>query len=256
MGEITKISWTDHTFNPWMGCHKVSAGCANCYAEDFTKNRMGKNFWGLNGNRQVTSDENWRKPLRWNRLAKEAGRNDRVFCASLCDWLEDHPVANATRPRLLQLIRDTPNLTWQLLTKRPERLLSELPPDWGTGWPNVWLGTSIEDMRVAERADYLRAVPAVVHFISYEPALGPLDDLDITNIQWIIYGGESGPKFRPEDKDWARAMRDKCEGTETHFFHKQSAARFTERGVELDGQIIHNMPPWFAQIELPELSLL
>lgn len=246
----TIIAWTDHTFNPWMGCVKVSDGCKNCYAEDLTKNRMGLALWGSNGTRQVTSPGNWKKPIVWNNAARAAGRTERVFCASLCDVFEDHPTANAARPRLWNLIRDTPNLEWQLLTKRPENIARFLPPrSWGVGgWPNVWLGTSIEDNRVAHRAAELVKIPAVVHFVSYEPALGPLDDLDLTHIDWVIYGGESGARHRDEDKQWARAMRDRCSRSGVAFFHKQSAHRFTERGIELDGEIIRQYPSPAARL--------
>lgn len=242
MGTDTKIAWAHHTFNPWMGCTKVSDGCKFCYAEELTTRRMGLSIWGPTATRQVTSKSNWAKPRRWHRDAIREHRTFRVFCASLCDVFEDHPVANAARPYLWELIEDTPLLQWLLLTKRPERIPLCLPDDWGTGWPNVWLGTSIEDARVIERADILRMMPAVVRFISYEPALGPLDALDLTGIDWVIYGGESGPHFRPENKDWARTMRDKCKASGVAFFHKQSAARFTETGTLLDGELLQAFP--------------
>lgn len=244
MAEGSIIAWTENTFNPWMGCTKISDGCRNCYAETLTAGRMGiKNLWGPRGTRQVTSAANWKKPIKWNREAAERGERMRVFCASLCDVFEDHAVANAERPRLFELVRATPWLDWQILTKRPERILANLPEDWGPdGWANVWLGTSVEDMRVASRVDHLRDIPAVVRFLSYEPAIGPLDDLDITGIDWIIYGGESGPGYRPHDLAWPRAMRAKCAETGTAFFFKQSAAHRTEMGIELDGEIVRAYP--------------
>lgn len=242
MSEQTLIAWTDHTFNPWMGCVKVSAGCANCYAERLTHDRMGLRLWGPGSERQVTKAP-WKNVRAWNAAAKKDGVQRRVFCASLCDVFEDHPTANATRPTLWGLVRECENLDWQILTKRPERIADNLPADWGGGgWPHVWLGTSVEDMRVAGRVDHLRSIPAVVRFISYEPALGPLDDLDITGIDWIIYGGESGPGHRPEDKQWARNMHAKCGEAGTAFFHKQSAGYRTEMGIELDGRIVREYP--------------
>lgn len=244
MSEQTIIAWTDHTFNPWMGCEKVSAGCKNCYAATLTKNRMGLDLWGppATTERQVTKAP-WQNVVKWNRDAERSGERKRVFCASLCDVFEDHPTANATRPRLWNLIRQCEALDWQILTKRPERIVDNLPEDWGTeGWPHVWLGTSVEDMRVSHRVDILRDIPAVVRFISYEPAIGPLDDLDITGIDWIIYGGESGPGHRPENKDWARVMHAKCSENGTAFFHKQSAGWRTELGIELDGRIVREYP--------------
>lgn len=242
MGEKTLIAWTDHTMNPAMGCTKVSDGCANCYAEELTSGRMGLKLWGPKGSRQVTK-EPWRNAPRWNRAALESKQSARVFCASLCDVFEDHPTINGIRPRLWDLIRETPALDWQLLTKRPERIVDELPADWGEGWPNVWLGTSIEDERVAHRATELVRAPAVVHFVSYEPALGPLAHaLPIDDIEWVIYGGESGPGFRPEDKQWAREMRQLCKVHGIAFFHKQSAGHRTELGIELDGKIVREYP--------------
>lgn len=242
MAEETLIAWTDKTFNAAMGCTKVSDGCKWCYAEALTKNRMGLSLWGPNGSRQITSAANWKKPKKWNTEALTLGESQRVFCGSLFDYMEDHPTINEMRPRLWDLIRHTPNLDWQLLTKRPERIAENLPADWGDGWPNVWLGTSIEDMRVAGRADHLRKIPAVVHFISYEPALGPLDTIDLTNIQWVICGGESGPNFRVMDLAWARSMRRHCEAHGVAYFFKQSSAYRTEMGTTLDGETIKGYP--------------
>lgn len=242
MADKTIIAWTDHTFNPWMGCTKVSAGCDNCYAETLTKNRMGLKLWGPQSERQVTKSP-WANVKKWQRDAAAAGEIRRVFCASLCDVFEDHPTANATRPRLWSMIRECPDLHFQVLTKRPHNFRRFLPDDWGDeGWHNVWLGVSCEDMRVAKRVDILRKTPGVVRFISYEPALGPLNDLNIDGIDWVIYGGESGSGYRPEDKQWARDMRDKCNSSGAAFFHKQSAAYRTEIGITLDGQIIRDYP--------------
>ena len=241
MSEVTIIAWTDHTFNPWMGCEKVSEGCRNCYAATLTKNRMGLDLWGRSSPRQVTKTP-WKKVVSWNNEAHRIGERKRVFCASLCDIFEDHPTANATRPKVWDLVRQCTALDWQILTKRPERIVDNLPEDWGDGWDHVWLGTSVEDMRVARRVDHLRNIPAAVRFISYEPAIGPLDDLDISGIDWIIYGGESGPGYRKEDKNWARVMHRKCAENGTAFFHKQSAGYRTELGIELDGQIVREYP--------------
>jgi len=254
MAESSIIAWTDNTFNPWMGCVKVSPGCAHCYAETLTKNRMGLHLWGAKAARQVTSPSNWKKPVAWNCEAERDGQRKRVFCASLCDVMEDHPTAAATRPRLWDLIRSTPWLDWQLLTKRPENYAGNLPADWGDGWPNVWLGTSIESNEYLGRADILRQVPATVRFISYEPALGPLTDIDLSGIDWLIVGGESGSNFRLMDHAWARDARAKCGAAGTAFFFKQSSAYRTEMGIELDGQIVRNYPQ--RRIPLPQLSLV
>jgi protein gp37 len=243
MADETLIAWTDHTWNPWMGCAKVSAGCANCYAERLTDERMNiQGLWGIDGERRKTGPATWAKPREWNESARRAQTRAFVFCASLCDVFEDHPVADSLRPLVFDTIRSTPWLDWQLLTKRPENIARNLPNDWRDGYPNVWLGTSVEDMRVARRVDVLRDIPATVRFISYEPALGPLDDLNLDGIDWVIYGGESGPGFRPHDLAWPRAMRDRCASLGIAFFFKQSSAWRTEIGTRLDGQTIRKFP--------------
>jgi protein gp37 len=245
VGEVTRIAWTDRTFNPWVGCVKVSEGCRHCYAEVLMVQRFKRRgIWGpaAVAGRQRTRVQTWRKPVLWNQEAAERGHQLLVFCGSLCDVFEDHPDANAVRPDLWDLIRVTPHLTWQLLTKRPENIPFMLPADWGEGWANVWLGTSIEDGRVAERAIALRRVPAAVRFISYEPALGPLDHLTLDGIDWVIYGGESGPGYREHDLNWPRRMRDVCQAQGVAFFYKQSSAPKSEMGIELDGEIVRQWP--------------
>lgn len=247
MSETTLIAWCDHTFNAWMGCEKVSEGCRNCYAATFTKNRMGKELWGKNAPRQVTVGP-WKEVAKWNRDAAAGVPGLRgpgphlVFLGSLMDWAEDRHDLIEPRARMWDTVRACRHLHFQMLTKRPQNIERLLPADWGDGFPNVWLGTTIEDMRVAARADYLRKIPAVVRFVSYEPAIGPLNDLDLTGLDWVIYGGESGSGYRPEDKQWARDMRDKCTAADVAFFHKQSAAFRTEQGIELDGEIVRHFP--------------
>lgn len=244
----TIIAWTDFTFNPWMGCTKVSEGCRNCYAATLTKNRMGLDLWGPSANRQVTKSpwDNIRKEQRLSSSGVSGvlgpGQPRLAFTGSLMDWAEDRDDLIAPRVRLWETIRQCPNVHFQLLTKRPENIVRFLPVDWGTGYKNVWLGTSVEDMRVDWRVDRLRDIPAAVRFISYEPALGSLADLDITGIDWVIYGGESGPGYRHENKDWAREMHRKCSAADVAFFHKQSSGYRTEMGIELDGMIVRNYP--------------
>ena len=142
MAEKTLIGWTDHTFNPWMGCTKVSDGCKNCYALTLTRNRMGLALWGARADRQVTKGP-WKNVLSWNRKSPQnlgvlgAGKPDLCFTASLCDIFEDHPIANRTRPAVWDLIRQCQNIHFQILTKRPHRIVDNLPLDWGhSGWPN------------------------------------------------------------------------------------------------------------------------
>src|SRR5256885_1960194 len=172
MGEKTGIAWTDSTFNPWFGCVKVSPACHHCYAETFTK-RIGLKVWGQNSDRKFFSEKHWNEPLRWNRKAAAAGPRHRVFCASMADVFEDRQDLLAERERLWHLIDTTPHLDWLLLTKRPEHIARMLT---GPMRPNIWLGTTVEDQHWADiRLSELVRVPAVVHFVSYEPALGPLD---------------------------------------------------------------------------------
>ena len=133
--ENSGISWTGNTFNPWVGCTKVSAGCDHCYAESLSK-WTGYAKWGAGAERRVTSDENWRKPIKWNGQAQEAGTRTKVFCASMADIFDSEAPAEA-RERLWDLIRTTPFLDWQILTKRPQNISKMLPPDWAEGWDNV-----------------------------------------------------------------------------------------------------------------------
>lgn len=241
MAEKTLIAWTHHTFNIAWGCTKISPGCTNCYADDLA-GRYGHDVWGPKKPRRTFGEKHWSEPLKWEAEAVQAGERRRVFCSSMCDVFEDHPTIDQERARLWSLIARTPHLDWQLLTKRADRIAANLPAGWPEKWPNVWLGVSIENNDYVGRADRLRQIPAAVRFISYEPALGPVPDLDLAGIDWLIYGGESGPKYRPEDKQWARDVWAKCRASGTAFFHKQSAHRFTERGIELDGKIVREYP--------------
>jgi protein gp37 len=236
------IAWTDNTANFWMGCAKVSPGCAHCYAETLTINRMGLKVWGTEAKRQPVAGiyANLRK---WNRAAAAAQARARVFVMSLGDFFEDHPDANAIRPAAWDAIRECQWLDFQLLTKHPENIPAMVPTGWTAApWPNVWLGTSIENDRHAFRADVLKQVPAVVHFISAEPLLGPLPSLDLSHIEWVIVGGESGTGYRPMDHAWARELAARCRKKKVAFFFKQSAAPRTEMGIELDGQIQRAYP--------------
>ena len=222
MGENSKIEWCDATMNPWVGCTKVSPGCDNCYAEAMMDKRWGKVKWGPHGERRRTGDENWRKPLRWAKTARGAGKRPRVFCASLADVF-DNQVPPKWRADLFELIRATPELDWLLLTKRPQNIKRMLPP---VDWHNIWLGTTCEDQqRMRERYIALTDVKNVAkHFISYEPAIGPLE-LPIPPIDWIICGGESGPKARQMDLQWARDLRDYCAEWNIPFFFKQTTGK-------------------------------
>lgn len=231
MAETTKIEWADSTFSPWTGCQKVSSGCDNCYAEAWA-NRSGIVKWGPHATRRRTSPTLWAKPRQWQANAaafqRRHGHRQRVFCASLAD-IFDNKAPPGARCDLFTLIRSTPDLDWLILTKRPENITRFLPDDWGadwgTGYPNVWLGTTTEDEKhYRMRWPVLAAIPATVRFISYEPAVGPLGPLDLGDGKvphWVIGGGESGPKARAMSAEWARAVRDDCRRSGVPYFFKQ-----------------------------------
>lgn len=241
MGEKTNISWCDSTWNPWIGCTKVSAACDNCYAETLTK-RYGWAKWGAGELRARTSTANWRKPIAWNKAAAAAGVRRRVFCASLADVF-DAEVDAAWREELMEMIEVTDQLDWLLLTKRPQvakKFFTDRPvPD------NVWLGTTVEDQKMANlRIPILLSIDAKVRFLSCEPLLGPielrgqvfpesvghrgnaLEGLPMpgsawSKIDWVIAGGESGAHARGMPLDWARSLRDQCTAAKVAFFMKQ-----------------------------------
>lgn len=236
MSEQTNIEWCDSTFNPWTGCTKVSPGCDNCYAEGWAK-RSGTVHWGPHAERRRTSVANWKQPLRWEReheaFAAQHGRRRRVFCASLADVF-DNAVPAQWRLDLFRLIADTPHLDWLLVTKRIGNvagMLAELATASGGGsapMPNIWLGITVVNQTEADRdIPKLLHVPAVVRFLSCEPLIGPLDlgrehrTTWLHLLDWVIVGGESGPKARPMHPQWPRDLRDQCAAAGTAFLFKQ-----------------------------------
>lgn len=240
MAENSKIEWTDHTFNPWVGCQKVSPGCDHCYAEGWSK-RSGMVQWGPHGERKRTSVANWKKPYKWNAEAKASGVRRKVFSASLADWL-DNRADQEWRVLLARLIADTPDLDWLLLTKRIENF-ARLSP-WGSSIPfpsNVWLGVTAEDQeRYDQRWTILSKIPATVRFISYEPAIGPIIDLYSMSAlpDWVIMGGESGHGARHMEEGWAHYLRTYCAGLRIPFFFKQ----MTGKKPIPDGLLIREFP--------------
>ena len=226
MGENSKIEWTDHTFNPWIGCQKVSPGCDHCYAEAMMDHRYGKVEWGPHGERKRTSVGNWKKPIKWNADAsafnRQHGHRPRVFCASLADVF-DNQVPSAWRKDLFALIAECRRLDWLLLTKRPENISKMLPSDWGDGYRNVWVGVTAEDqIRFDHRWTHLQKIPAVIKFVSYEPALGPVRlPADGPTPDWLISGGESGGGARPVKRRWIRNVIADCRERGVAVFHKQ-----------------------------------
>ena len=267
----TNIGWCHFTWNLWTGCSKTSSGCAHCYAETWAK-RTGRNIWGEDAERPRT--KTWGRVKKFREMARDPewrnhvglpdGQRARVFIGSLMDWAEGREDQAPIIAEAWPIIRESTELDFLMLTKRPHRIPELLPADWGDGYPNVWLMTSIESglsnhkdretrAPVWRRAEALLSVPAKVHGISYEPAVGPLAGVmgefgfEGRRIGWVIYGGESGPGWRaegdPDDpKRWAREMRDACAAHGVPFFHKQSAAFRNETGVELDGEIVHEVP--------------
>ena len=262
MGETT-IEWTatrnadgtvtpGYTWNPWIGCTRVSQGCVHCYAEALAK-RYGKAEWGPTAQRVRTSDANWRKPLMWNRKAEHEGVRRRVFCASLADIFEDNGQLTDWRRDALDVMTQTPWLDWLLLTKRPENILDMVPDEWRTvgRWPrNVWAGTTIENQDVViKRLSELIRVPARVRFLSCEPLLGPLDLSEwLDFISWVIVGGESGPKARPMNPDWVRSIRGQCNGAGVAYFVKQMG------GVRDKRHDLEDMPEDLRVREYPEVT--
>lgn len=255
MGYATAIEWTHHSFNPWRGCTKVSAGCANCYAETLSaRNPKVLGVWGDKGTRVVASESMWREPLKWNAQAERAGQRRRVFCASLADVFERRDELIAPRARLLKLIRATPWLDWLLLTKRPENVLECVKEsdagywsDWRFGYrvpENVWLGFSAENQTTFdERFDHARQIPCVVRFASLEPLLGPIDisaaywigecydpgtdkgyPVKDRGLEWVIVGGESGPLSRACRVSWVRSLVAQCRAAAIPCFVKQLGA--------------------------------
>jgi protein gp37 len=187
---------------------------------------------GPKAERRRTSVNYWNGPRRWNAKAPTFactyGRRRRVFCASIADVF-DNQVPEAWRADLFRLIQETPELDWQLLTERPQNISKMLPPDWGdNGYPNVWLGVTCEDQEHYEqRWPILARIPAVVRFVSYEPALGPLTLIAANGLlpDWVICGGESGPGARMMDPAWARRLRDHCHDLGLYFFMKQMTGK-------------------------------
>ena len=263
MSDKSAIEWTDATWNPVTGCSKVSPGCANCYAETLSL-RFGhsKLPWtpANAAENVVLHPERLAVPIHW-RAAR------RVFVNSMSDLFHEL-VPYEYIDRVFSVMAATPRHSFQVLTKRPDRMADytsfahgrvetataaiHLPgmmpgyakPRW-PGWPipNVWLGTSIENDRWVSRADHLRATSAAVRFLSCEPLLGPLPSLDLTGLDWVIVGGESGNGHRPMDPDWVRDIRDRCNAAGVAFFFKQWGGRTPKSGGrELDGRTWDEMP--------------
>lgn len=225
MGKFSKIEWTDHTFNPWWGCQKVSPGCDKCYAETLDKKTVANTYdgqgnlvpqlaphWGRNSPRRFFAQGHWDEVYRWDRQAQDSETPVKVFCGSMCDILEDRPDLYEPRQKLFKLIKDTSNLTWLLLTKRPENAERMFPPEWVTdSFPtNVWLGVSIETQKYIWRLADISYLP-VKNFVSVEPMLGMVDFTPYWwCLSWCIIGPETGVGARPIDMLAAAILMKEC----------------------------------------------
>jgi protein gp37 len=277
VGDKSGIEWTDATWNPTTGCDRISPGCDHCYALTMAARLkgMGSAKYQADGNPRTSGPgfaltehpSTLDQPLRW-------ARPRRIFVNSMSDLFHDD-VSDEFIARVFSVMAAAPQHTFQVLTKRPQRMARLLGGDGGAGlqrllenlvvdvggaalrlyeaeWPlpNVWLGTSIENRRYAFRADHLRATPAAVRFVSCEPLLGPLPHLDLVDIDWVIVGGESGPGARPMHPDWVRDLRDQANaaGAAFHFkqwgSHDQHGTPMTKHaaGRELDGRTWDEFP--------------
>jgi protein gp37 len=260
MGETTGIAWCHHTFNAWWGCTKISPACTNCYAATFDS-RLGGSNWGPKAERKFFGAKHWNEPVKWDRLAAKAGKRRRVFCSSMADVFEKHENPEidahmeAARDSLWDLVYRTPNLDWMILTKRPENAPRMIA--WGEFGhfcdppANVWIGATVENQQYAdERIPHLLAVPAVVHFLSCEPLLGPIDlSWWVDRPGWIdlvIAGCESGTGSRDTQAKWYRDLRDQCARTDSAFFLKQAIG---ERAMGCSTQGIWEGPgSWIKKV--------
>jgi protein gp37 len=210
----TKISWTDESWNPTTGCTHVSDGCRNCYAEAISL-RYG---WSTKPWTKTNETENVK--LHYERLKKPYGwkKPRMIFVNSMSDLFHER-ISDDYILEVFKVMKNLPRHTFQVLTKRPERAAS-----WSGPWQeNIWMGVSVESASEAHRIETMRFCPSRVRFISYEPALGPLESVNLTGYHWLIVGGESGPRFRPMDMSWARQARDLCQRYGLAFFFKQQS---------------------------------
>lgn len=247
MAAGTGIEWTEVTWNPTTGCDRISAGCDNCYALVLAKRlkAMGQPKYQQDGDPRTsgpgfgltTHPDALRLPYTW-------GAPRVVFVNSMSDLFHARVPLDFTR-QVFSVIADTPQHTYQVLTKRSTRLRKVADKlEWP---PNLWMGVSVENNRELYRVDDLRTVPAAVRFLSCEPLIGPLDGLDLQGIGWVIAGGESGPGRRPLDVSWVTAIRDRCVEAQVPFFFKQWGGRTPkEGGRELDGRRWDQMPALIA----------
>ena len=243
MSDKSSIEWTEATWNPTTGCDRTSPGCDHCYALTLSKRlkAMGVEKYQNDGDAR-TSGPGFKLTIHDDVLAVPYGwRQPRVvFVNSMSDLFhEEVPLEFIVR--VFEVMRETPRHTYQVLTKRSRRLRDiGAKLDWP---PNVWMGVSVESARYKFRMNHLRAVEAAVRFVSAEPLLGPLGEIDLTGIDWVIAGGESGPRARVMDISWGREIRDQCAAAGVDFFFKQWGGRTPKiGGRELDGRTWDDIP--------------
>lgn len=224
------IGWCHNTWNPWQGCHHVSAECDDCYAETFLTNK-GKDF------KIVDLTQTWNDPYRWNAEAGPEGRCSFVFASSMTDFF--HKDADRWRETAWRVIRDCRNLIWLVLTKRPERIVKHLPSDWNDGknYPHVWLGTTCGVRESYKRVDILREIQCALRFLSIEPLTEELRDLNLKGIGWLLVGGMSGElcEKRHMDLQWAARLYDASVKANIPYLFKQVSAKKSEWGINALG---------------------
>lgn len=251
MAENSHIEWTDATWNPVAGCTLASAGCTNCYAmrmaarldamgvpkyQGLTRKTGGRAKWTGNvrcDEASLSIPHKWRKPRK-------------VFVNSMSDLF--HPdVPDAFIHKVWEVMRDTPRHDYQLLTKRPERMREVLSKEGFDILPNAWLGTSVESGEVAHRIDDLRATPAAIRFISFEPLIAPVGRVNLEGIAWAIVGGESGPAAREMKEDWVWEIERQCRRYDSAFFFKQwGGINKKATGRMLGNQTYDEMPAYIS----------
>jgi|SRR3954451_13214976 len=243
MADNSRIEWTEATWNPVTGCDPVSPGCAHCYAKTFAERWKGiPGHPYEQGFKLRLWPDRLSQPVRWKRPRM-------IFVNSMSDLFHEDIDVSFIQD-VFKSMGEASHHTFQILTKRHERL-AELAPrlDWH---PNIWMGVSIENRRFVKRADYLRQVDAAVRFVSAEPLLGPLEDLDLAGIDWLIAGGESGPGHRPVKSEWVQALRDQCATQGVAFFFKQWGGRTSKSGGRLlDGELWNELPDAPALLPTP-----
>jgi protein gp37 len=230
MGEKTGVSYVDHSWNPWWGCSSpAGAGCDNCFATRLDS-RTGGHFFGRGTRPRLTGAKNRGLPFRWNRDAESAGVRERVLCGTMLDVFDRFAPVGA-REELWETVKGTPSLDWFLLTKRVSNIPKYLPPDWADGYPNAALGCTVENRRSGlRRLAQLRDIPALVRFVSFEPLLEDLGDVDLRGIQFAVIGGESGPGCRLMAIPWAECLIAQCREQAVRVYFKQVGGAGWEAG--------------------------